>query len=115
MKKLKISVFELVWYILSGLIALWGLTYIVLGLVAQYADLPQHNNALLDASNRIKRLFGLDFLGWGMILLVIGVVLAVIVLLAVASKAGKTTEKAARRAARLAKLEADMAEAEANK
>lgn len=115
MKKLKISVFELVWYILSGLIALWGLTYIVLGLVAQYADLPQHNNALLDASNTIKRLFGLDFLGWGMILLVIGVVLAVIVLLAVASKAGKTTEKAARRAARLAKLEADMAEAEANK
>ena len=27
--------FELVWYILTGLVSVWGLTYIVLGLVAE--------------------------------------------------------------------------------
>lgn len=108
-KKLKIGVFELVCYIITGAVALWGLTYIVLGLIANYADVPAEKNYLAEASKTIANKFGgLDFLGWGLIIFGIGVVVGVLVLLICSAKFDKTNEKAARRAARLAKIEADM-------
>lgn len=106
----KIGTFELVWYIICGAVALWGLTYIVLGSIANLADLPQHDNKLLLASDKLAKTFGLGFLGWGVIIFAIGMVLAIIVMLVIASKVDRTSEKAARRAARLAKIEAEMAD-----
>ena len=101
-KKLKLSIFEIVWYSLCGLLALWGITYIVLGLVGQLLPITADENALAKASEVIKEHFGLGFLYWGMILVGIGAVLAIIVLLLNAKKSDKEVEKAARRAARLA-------------
>ena len=107
--KNKLSVFEIVWYSITGAVTLWGLTYIVLGLIANYAPVSTHDNVLLQASNSIANNFnGLGFFEWGLIIMVIGVAAATVVLLAYASKVGKTSEKAARRAARLAKVKAEM-------
>ncbi len=101
-KKMKVSIFEIVWYSLCGLVALWGLTYITLGLIGDLLPVTATENGLAKASEVIRAHFGLGFLGWGMILVGIGAVLAIIVLLLNAKKSDKEVEKAARRAARLA-------------
>ena len=114
MKK-KLSAFEIVWYIICALLMLWGLTYIVLGTIANFIDLPAEKNALLSFSNSIKSNFKLDALNWGLIIFAIGMALAIIVLLVVASRVDKTSEKAARRAQRLAKLQEEMSQPAAEK
>lgn len=97
MAKKKKSVFEIVWYSLTGLVALWGLTYVVLGiicsLIALDSPLAQANNAIVDE-------FGLGFLYWGLIILVIASVAAIIVLLTFAKKVDRDFEKTQRRSLR---------------
>ena len=95
----KVSIFEIVWYSLTGALAVWGLTFIVLGVVAR--NLPS-DAALVKASASYAKTMGLDFYGWGLILLPLGVVLAVIVLLVNAKKSDREVEKQQRRAARIA-------------
>lgn len=106
-KHMKISVFELVWYILTGLVALWGLTYIVLGLVASNLS---SSSPLVVADKKIVSLFDHGFLIWGVIILAVAVVAAVIVLLIYAAKADRIYEKEQRRAARLAQIKASVSE-----
>lgn len=101
-KKLPVSIFEIVWYSLTGLVGIWGLVYIVLGLFAQFYPATNGNNPLKKASDVIESNFGLGFLYWGLIILGIAVVLAVIVLCINAKTADREVEKASRRAARLA-------------
>ena len=96
----KSQIFEVVWYTLCALLALWGLTYIVLGIVAE--AITSVDNPLLDASDTIKKLFGLGFLYWGLIILAIASVLAIIVLLINGKNTDREQEREARRAARLA-------------
>lgn len=110
--KLKVSVFELVWYILCGAVALWGVTYITLGIVADALPITAEDNVLAEASEAIRKVFGLGFLHWGMILVAIGAVLATIVLLLNAKKSDREVEKAARRAARLSREEPKVVDAE---
>ena len=81
------------------------LTYIVLGLIANYGPI---DNDLQQASENLAKLFKLGFFEWGIILFCIGMGIGILVLLIIASTVDKTNEKAARRAARLAKIEADM-------
>ena len=38
-KKLPVSIFELVWYPICALVIIWGLTYVVLGLVTKYNNI----------------------------------------------------------------------------
>ena len=57
--------------------------------------------------------FKLDFFGWGMIILAIGVVAAVIVLLLFSNKVDRDYEKNVRRAQRLAQMEAEEMKEEA--
>jgi len=99
--KLKISVFELVWYILCGLCALGGIVDIVFGLLAAYLPMTKANNPFAILEEGYKAAFGLGFLSWGLILISIAVIAAVIVLCACSSKADRETEKSSRRAARL--------------
>ena len=101
MKKLKISLFEFIVYILSGALALWGLTYVILGLFGQYLEIGSDQNVLAKANESFAKVFGLGFFGWGLIILSIGAVLAIICLCVNAKKTDKEAEKAARRAARL--------------
>jgi len=100
-KKLELTKFEIVWYIICATFGLWGLVYTILGLLANNLPIPSDKNALLNASKALASVFGLGFFGWGLIILGISAVAAVIVLLAVSKKADREYEKAQRRAARL--------------
>ena len=100
-----LKIFETVVYSITGAIALWGLTYIVLGLIATYGPL---DNPIEEFNAGFVKLFKLGFFEWGIILFCIGMGIGILVLLIIASTVDKTNEKAARRAARLAKIEADM-------
>lgn len=111
-KKLALHPAELVWYILCGAVGLWGLTYIVLGLVAQNLPITSEDNQFIAANNGFAKTFGLDWLGWGLIILAIAAVAVVIVLLIFSNKVDKDYEKKVRRAQRLAQLEQEEARLE---
>ena len=112
-KKLPLHPAELVWYIVCGLVGLWGLTYIVLGLIAENLPITSEDNDFIKATDKFTETFGLDWLGWGLIILGIAAVGAVIVLLVLSNKADRDYEKNTRRAARLAQLEAEEEKEEA--
>ena len=95
-RKLPVSVFELVAYITTGLMGLWALTYICLGIACEFIS---SKSALYKANKS----FSLSFLNQGLIILAVAVVAAVVVLLVNAKKSDRDFEKAQRRAARLAK------------
>lgn len=98
-KKLKLSIFEIVWYSLCLLILLWGLTYIVLGLVAKYAPIPNADNAVKQASDAYAKTFKLGFFEYGLIHTGVAAVLAIIVLLVYSRGYDREYEKEQRRAA----------------
>ena len=112
-KKFPLHPFELVWYVLCGLVGIWGLTYIVLGIVATHLPISTEDQPLVEANNTILRLFKLDFLGWGLIILAIVAVAVVAVLLLFSNKVDRDYEKNVRRAQRLAQLEAEELKEEA--
>ena len=99
--KRKLKVKEYVIYIGCGLFALWGLTYIVLGLLANYLPLPDSSNPLKGADTVIKNNFGLGFFGWGLILFGVFAAIGAIALMVFAKDVDKDYEKSQRRAARL--------------
>ena len=98
-KKLKLSIFEIVWYTLCALICLWGLTYIILGLIAMYAPIPLDDNEILKASEAYAKTFKMGFFGYGLIHTAVAWLLAIIVLLAYSKKSDREFEKEQRRAA----------------
>ena len=112
-KKLPLHPFEMAWYALCALVGIWGLTYIVLGLVAENLPITSEDKGLVKTSGEFAKTFGLDFLGWGLIILAIAGVAAVLVLLVFSSKVDRDYEKNVRRAQRLAQLEAEEAKEEA--
>ena len=112
-KKLPLHPAELVWYIVCGLVGLWGLTYIVLGLIAENLPITAEDNKFIEVTKDFTKHFGLDWLGWGLIILGIAAVGAAIVLLLLSNKADRDYEKNTRRAARLAQLEAEEEKEEA--
>lgn len=111
-KKFPLHPFELVWYILVGLVGIWGLTYIVLGTIASYLPIQSEDQALVKANNKILELFKLNMLGWGLIILGVAAVAAVVVLILFSNKVDRDYEKNVRRAQRLAQLEAEEAKEE---
>ena len=111
-KNLPLHPSEYVWYILTGLVGIWGLTYIVLGIVIQNLPIKSKDEGLVEASAKFAKTFGLDFFGWGLIILAIAAVAAVVVLLLFSNKVDRDYEKTVRRAQRLAQLEAEEAKEE---
>ena len=95
--KLPVSIVELVWYPICALVVLWGLTYVVLGLVTKYNNIT----ALIDFDANFKKLFGLDLYFWGLIIIAIGAVAAVVVMLVFAKTFDRASEREQRRSARL--------------
>ena len=112
-KKLPLHPFELVWYCLCGLVGIWGLTYIVLGLVAENLPIKAEDPELVKANLEFAKTFKLDFFGWGLIILAIAAVAVVLVLLLFSNKVDRDYEKNVRRAQRLAQLEAEEEKLEA--
>ena len=110
-KKLPISIFELVVYILAGLMGLWGLTYIALGISCEFIS---YKSALAEADAYLKAgTSGMGFLFQGFLVLGIAVVVSVIVLLITAKKSDRDYEKTQRRLARLSKDNAPVVDTEA--
>ena len=96
-KKLPVSIFELVWYPICALVIIWGLTYVVLGLVTKYNNI----NALTEFNANFTKQFGLGLYFWGLLIIVIGVVAGVAVMLIFAKTFDRATEREQRRSARL--------------
>ena len=97
-KKLPVSIVELVWYPICILVILWGLTYVVLGLITKYNN---DLTALAEFNANFKKLFGLNLYFWGLIIIAIGVVAGVVVMLFFAKVYDRATEREQRRSARL--------------
>ena len=102
-KKLPVSIFELVWYPICALVILWGLTYVILGLVTKYNNI----SALTEFNTNFTKQFGLSLYFWGLIIVVIGVVAGVAVMLIFAKTFDRATEREQRRSARLNALKKD--------
>ena len=98
-KKIKLSIFEIVWYGLCALVFLWGLTYIVLGLLGKYLPIEPSKNYIQQASDSYAKIFKLGFFGYGLIHVGVAAVLALIVLLVYSRKSDREYEKEQRRAA----------------
>lgn len=101
--KLPVSIFELVWYPICALVILWGLTYVVLGLVTKYNNI----SALTEFNTNFTKQFGLNLYFWGLIIVVIGVIAGVAVMLIFAKTFDRATEREQRRSARLNALKKD--------
>ena len=112
-KKLPIHPLELVWYIICGGVGLWGLTYIVLGLVADNLPITAEDGDFVKANAEFAETFGLGWFHWGLIILGIAAVCAAVALLLLSNKADRDYEKTTRRAARLAQLDAEEEREEA--
>ena len=96
-KKLPVSLFELIWYPICVAVILWGLTYVVLGLVNQFNDFTTLGSFCTDFKNTFK----LDIYFWGLIIIAIGVVAGVVVCLFFAKTFDKAADREQRRSARL--------------
>lgn len=105
-KKLPLSIFEIVAYSILTLLGLWGLTYVVLGVVVEFLTFK---DALYKAN---ESLGSLGFLYQGFIIIAVAVVASVVILLINAKSSDRDYEKAQRRAARLAK-DSNVVDAEA--
>ena len=99
-KKLKLSLFEIIAYSALLLVGLWGLVYACLGFACEFV---RYDSALAVANKNIKATFGLSFLWWGIIIMGIAVVIAIIILCIFAKQSDRDYEKAQRRAARIKK------------
>ena len=96
-KKLPVSLFELIWYPICAAVIIWGLVYVVLGLVNQFNDF----SSLQAFANDFKANFKLDVYFWGLIIIAIGVVAAVVVMLFFAKTYDRAADREQRRSARL--------------
>jgi len=96
-KKLPVSLFELVWYPICAAVVIWGLTYVVLGLVNQFNDFTSLNDFCKDFLKNFK----LDIYYWGLIIIAIGVVAGVVVCLFFAKTYDRAADREQRRSARL--------------
>ena len=96
-KKLPVSIFEIVWYIICALVIIWGLTYVVLSLINKYNDLTNLNKFAVS----FKKTFGLSIYFWGLIIMAIGAVAGVAVMIVFAKTYDKAADREQRRSARL--------------
>ena len=96
-KKLPLSLFEIIWYTICVLVIIWGLVYVILGLVDGANDLKNLHKFMAD----FKKTFGLDMYFWGLIISAIGVVAGVVVMILYAKTFDKAADREQRRSARL--------------
>ena len=99
-KKTNVSLFEKIWYPVCAIVVLWGLVYIVLGLISRFADV----DSLDSFCDGFKKMFKLAIQFWGLIIIAIGVVAAVIVMLLYAKTYDRAADREQRRSARLSAL-----------
>ena len=109
--KSKISKWEWFWLVLTGIIALGGLTLIVLGMIGGLLPVKASDNELLKADEAFQEKMKLSFIWFGVILVLGSALLSTIWLNYFAKKTDKNEERALRRAQRM-KIIAASEEAE---
>lgn len=110
MKKLKLSLFELIAYSILLLVGLWGLVYVSLGIACEFVSTK---TGIAGADKVLYSTFGIGFLWSGLIIMGSATLVAVVILLIYAKRSDRDYEKAQRRAARLKKKpEAAVVDAE---
>lgn len=99
MKKAKVSRKEIVGYAISGVIALFGIVLIILGIVERHMDVVPSKNYLLNAEQKVMVALGvkIGFRNWGLIFLALGVVIAMIILCVAAKSADRENDRQLRR------------------
>lgn len=99
MKKAKVSRKEIVGYAISGVIALFGVVLIILGIVERHMDVVPSKNYLLNAEQKVMVALGvkIGFRNWGLIFLALGVVIAMIILCVAAKTADRENDRQLRR------------------
>lgn len=97
--KAKVSTKEIVGYAISGVIALFGIVLIILGIVERHMDVTPSKNYLLTADQSVQLALGIkiNFRNWGLIFLGLGVVIAMIILCVAAKTADREVERKLRR------------------
>ena len=104
----KIAIFEIVWYAICTLLALWGLTFLVLGIIAR--NYPSFSNDLIAFNNATATKTNIDLVFWGIIIIAVGVILATIVLCIYGKTADRNMDRETRRKARIAAAKNQTAE-----
>ena len=99
-KNKKVSIFEVIWYLICGLVILWGITYVALSLIDKYNDLAD----LHKFATKFESTFKLSLYFWGLIIIAIGAVAAVVVMIIFAKTFDRAADREQRRSARLSGL-----------
>ncbi len=101
--KRKLTKGEIAWIVIEGLFGLAGITFIVLGFVADYLPLLYSENVLLQSQQALMKGTGglLTYRWLGFLLLAVGVVITLITLNFFAKKSDLSEEREARRQQRL--------------
>ena len=99
-KKLPLSIFEIIWYSICVLVMIWGLVYVILGVVDGANDLTSLHKFMAN----FKKTFGLTMYFWGLIIFAIGVVAGVTVMIIYAKTFDKAADREQRRSARLSAI-----------
>ena len=99
-KNRKVSIFEVIWYLICALVILWGITYVVLALINKYNDLSELNKF----ATKFKSTFKLSLYFWGLIIIAIGAVAACVVMIIFAKTFDRAADREQRRSARLSAL-----------
>ena len=102
MKKEKLSWKELIWYIIGGVVALFGIALMIFGIIGHHIS-DRSVNFVKDAeANLIAKIkIPFDFRVWGIIFMFLGVIAIVIALNFFAKKVDREIEKSIRRQQRL--------------
>lgn len=102
MKKEKLSWKELIWYIIGGVVALFGIALMIFGIIGHHIS-DRSVNFVKDAeANLIAKIkIPFDFRVWGIIFMFLGIIIVVIALNFFAKKVDREVEKAMRRQQRL--------------
>lgn len=102
MKKQQLSWKELVWYIIGGVVALFGIALMIFGIIGHHiADRSVNFVKDAEAALIAKIKIPFDFRVWGIIFMFIGVIVIVIALNFFAKKVDREVEKSIRRQQRL--------------
>lgn len=95
----KFSKKELVGYIIAGIIAMFGLVLVILGIVERNMNVVPSKNFLMQADQKVQTALkiNLSFWEWGLIFMALGVIIAVIILCVCAKKADREVDRRLRR------------------
>ena len=99
-KNRKVSIFEVIWYLVCALVILWGITYVALSLIDKYNDLAELHKFAVN----FKSTFKLSLYFWGLIIIAIGAVAACAVMIIFAKTFDRAADREQRRSARLSAL-----------